>query len=52
VSLVFVVGAVPRLRLAYETPTGQMIFFFFASVGVITSWYIDNQATKLKERVL
>jgi len=58
VALVLVVGVVDKLRVAYENAPGQimsfgqMIFLFFATVGVLTSWYIDNQATKLKERVL
>jgi len=52
VTLVFVVGLVPTLRQAYETPIGQAVFLFFATLGVVTSWYIDNRASRLKERVL
>jgi hypothetical protein len=52
VLLVFTVGAVPMLREAYESALGQGVFLFFASLGVFTSFYIDNQATMLKERVL
>ena len=50
--IVIVVGAVPLLRVAYEGPIGQFVFMLFASLGVATSWYIDNQASKLKEKVL
>ncbi len=52
IGLVFVVGLVPLLREAYENLPGQLVFVFFASIGVVTSWYIDAQATKLKEKVL
>lgn len=52
VSLVTVVGLVPLLRVAYETPVGQVLFVIIASVGVLTSWYIDRKSTALKERVL
>ncbi|MCB0215472.1 MAG: hypothetical protein H6648_04855 [Caldilineae bacterium] len=52
VSLVVVVGAVPLLRQAYENVIGQMVFLFVASIGVSTSWYIERQAIKLKEKVL
>jgi hypothetical protein len=52
VALVFVVGVVPTLRLPYESAIGQAIFLFFATIGVVTSWYIDSQSTKLKEKVL
>lgn len=52
VTLVTVVGIVPMLRVAYESMAGQMVFLFFATIGVVTSWYIENKATKLKERVL
>ncbi len=52
VVLVMVVGLVGMLRVAYETPVGQILFIIIASIGVITSWYIDRKATALKERVL
>jgi hypothetical protein len=52
VALVTVVGFVPLLRVAYESSGGQMIFIVIASVGVLTSWYIDRKAQALKERVL
>lgn len=52
VSLVTVVAVVPRLRFAYESLPGQLIFLGIASVGVLTSWYIDKRSTELKERVL
>lgn len=52
VALVTVVGLVGALRFAYESPAGQMLFIIIASVGVLTSWYIDRKAQALKERVL
>jgi hypothetical protein len=52
VALVTVVAVVPRLRWAYETLPGQLLFIVIASVGVLTSWYIDRRSTELKERVL
>jgi hypothetical protein len=52
IATVLIVGLVPRLRVAYENPAGQLVFFFFATTGVLTSWYIDKRATELKERVL
>jgi hypothetical protein len=52
ISTVLIVGIVPQFRIAYEGAAGQMVFFFFASLGVITSWYIDKRSTELKERVL
>jgi hypothetical protein len=52
VALVTVVGFAPLLRVAYETPVGQMLFIVIASVGVLTSWYIDRKSQALKERVL
>ena len=52
VSLVTVVGLVPLLRVAYESVPGQILFVVIASVGVLTSWYIDRKSTALKERVL
>lgn len=51
-AIVIVVGAFPLLRQAYEGIAGQLVFVFFASLGVSTSWYIDSQAAKLKEKVL
>lgn len=51
-AIVVVVGIFPLLRQAYEGPAGQFVFMFFASLGVATSWYIDGQAAKLKEKVL
>lgn len=50
--IVLVVGTVPLLRIAYEGLAGQFVFVMFASLGVATSWYIDSQASKLKEKVL
>jgi hypothetical protein len=52
VSLVTVVGAVSMLRLAYESLITQFLFMAIASVGVLTSWYIDRKSQSLKERVL
>lgn len=52
VATVFVVGLVPILREAYENVMGQMVFYFFATIGIGTAWYIEGQAVKLKERVL
>lgn len=52
ITLVLVVGTFERMRIAYETVPGQLVFVFFATIGVVTSWYIDSQAQKLKEKVL
>jgi hypothetical protein len=52
VSLVTIVAIAPGLRLAYESPIGQVVFIVIASVGVITSWYIDRKSQALRERVL
>lgn len=52
VSLVTIVAIAPGLRLAYESPIGQIVFLVIASVGVITSWYIDRKSQSLRERVL
>jgi hypothetical protein len=52
VATVLIVGIVPLFRLAYEGIPGQILFIIIATVGVSTSWYIDAQSTKLKERVL
>jgi hypothetical protein len=50
--LVLVVAAVPGLRDAYESLPGQLLFIVIASVGVLTSTFIDRRSTALKERVL
>jgi len=52
VALVTVVGLVGALRVAYEGTAGQLLFIVIASVGVLTSWYIDRKSQALKERVL
>lgn len=52
VSIIAVVGAVPLFRVAYESVVGQIIFIVIATVGVLTSFYIDNKANALKEQVL
>jgi hypothetical protein len=52
IALVIVVASVPGLRDAYETAVGQILFIIIASVGVLTSTFIDRRATALKERVL
>jgi hypothetical protein len=52
VTLIFVVGLVPMLRVAYENPIGQGVFMFIATIGVATSWYIERESIKLKEKVL
>lgn len=52
VALVTVVGLVGSLRLAYENTLGQFLFMIIATVGVLTSWYIDRKSQSLKERVL
>ena len=52
VAIVAVIGAVPLFRVAYETVIGQIIFIVIATVGVLTSFYIDNKANALKEQVL
>jgi|GEM_PF-2561452 di/tricarboxylate transporter len=52
IATVLVVGAIPMFRYAYENIPGGILFWIIATVGVGTSWYIDGQANKLKERVL
>jgi hypothetical protein len=52
VSLVTVVGVLPIMRQAYESVPTQILFIVIASVGVLTSWYIDRKSQSLKERVL
>jgi hypothetical protein len=52
VTLITVVGVIPMFRAAYESAPGQLLFILIASVGVLTSWYIDRRSTALKERVL
>jgi hypothetical protein len=52
VTLVTVVAVIPLFREAYEGTIGQIVFVIIASIGVLTSWYIDRQATALKEKVL
>lgn len=52
ITMVLIVGIFDRLRVAYESVPGQLVFVFFATIGVVTSWYIDSQAQKLKEKVL
>jgi len=47
-----VVGIVPLLRQVYENVPGQLLFMVIATIGVATSWYIEGQASKLKEKVL
>ncbi len=52
VALVTAVGLIGAFRQAYENVPGQLLFLLVASIGVVTSWYIDRRAMALKERVL
>lgn len=52
VVLVTVVAILPLFREAYEGPIGQVVFIVLASIGVVTSWYIEAQGMQLKEKVL
>lgn len=52
VTCVAAVAALPMFRGAYENTFGQFVFMGIASVGVLTSWYIDKKSTELKEKVL
>lgn len=52
VTLVTIVAIIPMFRNAYEGAIGQMVFMVLATVGVLTSFYIDRQAGALKEKVL
>ena len=52
VTCVAVVAALPMFRGAYESTLGQFLFMGIASIGVLTSWYIDKKSTELKEKVL
>lgn len=45
--------AMTPLREAYTRSVGAQLFFVvLATIGVLTSYYIDRKATELKERVL
>jgi len=51
--IVFVIALVPLLRSAYTISWGrQLLFIVIASIGVLTSYYIEQQVTSLKERIL
>jgi len=51
--IVFVIALVPLLRSAYTISWGrQLLFIVVASIGVFTSYYIEQQVSKLKERIL
>lgn len=45
--------AITPLRNAYvRSVNGQILFVVLATIGVLTSYYIDRKTTELKERVL
>jgi len=51
--IVFVIALIPLLRSAYTISWGrQLLFIVIASIGVLTSFYIEQQVTSLKERIL
>ncbi|MBM3134052.1 MAG: hypothetical protein FJZ89_01945 [Chloroflexi bacterium] len=51
--IVFVIALIPQLRSAYTISWGrQLLFIVVASIGVLTSYYIEQQVSKLKERIL
>jgi hypothetical protein len=51
--IVFVIALIPQLRSAYTISWGQqLLFIVIASIGVLTSYYIEQQVSKLKERIL
>lgn len=53
IVILFIIALIPGLRAAYTGSMGaQLLFMIVASVGALTSYYIDQKVLALKERVL
>ena len=53
IGMLFVVALIPSLREVYtRSRSGQMLFIVLATIGVLTTYYIDRRTTSLKEKVL
>ncbi|MBI3941554.1 MAG: hypothetical protein HY326_00955 [Chloroflexi bacterium] len=53
IIIVLIIALIPNLREAYrESINGQIFFIFFATIGVLTVYYIERRIQTLKERVL
>jgi hypothetical protein len=51
--IVFIIALIPQLRSAYTISWGrQLLFIVIASIGVLTSYYIEQQVSSLQERIL
>jgi Flp pilus assembly protein TadB len=52
-AIVLIIAVIPMLRSVYTVSWGrQLLFIAVASIGVLTSYYIDQQVVRLKERIL
>lgn len=53
IGLLFLVALIAGLRQVYtRSAAGQTLFVILASIGVLTTYYIDRRIISLKERVL
>jgi len=53
IGMLFVVALIPSLREVYtQSQNNQILFIVLATIGVLTTYYIDRRTTSLKERVL
>jgi hypothetical protein len=51
--IVLIIAVIPMLRSVYTVSWGrQLLFIAVASIGVLTSYYIEQQVSSLKERIL
>jgi Flp pilus assembly protein TadB len=51
--IVFIIALIPQLRSAYTISWGrQLLFIVIVSIGVLTSYYIEQQVSSLQERIL
>ncbi len=53
VGIMLVMALIPNLREVYtQSRNNQILFIVLATVGVLTTYYIDRRTTSLKESVL
>jgi len=53
VGMLLVMALIPSLREVYtRSRSGQILFIVLATIGVLTTYYIDRRTTSLKEKVL
>jgi len=53
IAMLLVMASIPSLRDVYtQSRNGQILFIVLASIGVLTTYYIDRRTTSLKEKVL